>query len=255
MNRVRQPVALVTGGARRIGRSLVQALAQNGYAVAIHHNTAADEAAQLQADIQAQGGNSALVAGDLALPSAALKIAEDAHKALGPVTLLVNNASLFVPDRMGLLDDELWQRHFAINLQAPVWLAQAMARALPADAEGCVINIIDQRVLRPVPHFFSYSLTKSALFSATQMMAQALAPRIRVNAVGPGPTLPNVHDGTEGFAQEVASTLLRRAPTPAQIAEAVLYLARASSVTGQMIAVDSGQHLQFDASAPGAPAA
>lgn len=237
------PVALVTGGARRIGRAIAENLARNGFAVAIHCRDSVAEAQSLRADIVARGGRAAVVQGDLADIASAPRMIAAARDALGPVTLLVNNASTFVPDEMGSLDEDLWQRQFAINVQMPIFLGQAMAAALPMDMRGCIVNLIDQRVWKPTPHYFSYSLTKSALFSATQTMAQALAPRVRVNAVGPGPVLANIHDGEQAFQKEVAATLLQRAPAPSDIADAVLFLARAESVTGQMIAVDSGQHL------------
>lgn len=237
------PVALVTGGARRIGRAIAEHLAGNGFAVAIHCRDSVAEAQSLCADMIARGGRACVVQGDLSNIVSAPRLIAEVSESLGPVTLLVNNASIFVPDDMGRLDAGLWQQQFAINLQMPVFLAQAMAKALPQDMRGCIVNMIDQRVWKPTPHYFSYSLTKSALFSATQTMAQALAPRIRVNAVGPGPILANIHDGEHAFQKEVAATLLQRAPAPSDIAGAVLFLARADSVTGQMIAVDSGQHL------------
>ena len=237
------PVALVTGGAKRIGRAIVETLAQQGYAVAIHCNRSRRDADGLRESILAQGGRAAVVQGDLADIHTAAPLLSDTAQLLGPVGLLVNNASVFEPDHAGALNNELWQEHFTVNLQSPVWLAQAMAHALPAEMQGCVINLIDQRVLKLTPQFFSYTLTKAALLTATKTMAQAWAPRIRVNAVGPGPTLANVHDSKEDYLQEVAATLLQRAPSPQDIADAVLYLARATAVTGQMIAVDSGQHL------------
>ena len=155
----------------------------------------------------------------------------------------MNSASEFSPDELGTLGLEQWDRHFAVNLRAPVFLARDMARLLPAGQEGCVVNILDQRVWKLTPQFFSYTLTKAALFTATQTMAQALAPRIRVNAVGPGPTLKSVRQAEEDFARQEAAVLLGRGPRPEEIAEAVVFLARAPSVTGQMIAVDGGQHL------------
>ena len=166
-----------------------------------------------------------------------------AEKALGPVTLLVNNAASFVADDVRSLDIATWNRQFSINLRAPSQLVGIMAERLPADAKGAVVNIVDQRVWKLTPQYYSYTLTKAALLTATRTMAQALAPRIRVNAVGPGPTFPNSYDGADRLEQEAAGTLLGRRIAPEEIAEAALYLARASSVTGQMIAVDAGQHL------------
>jgi NAD(P)-dependent dehydrogenase (short-subunit alcohol dehydrogenase family) len=237
--------ALVTGGARRIGRAIVERLAGAGYGVAIHCGKAHAEAEALAADITARGGQACVIAADLVDPVAVESIVPAAQAALGPVTLLVNNASSFLADDVRSLDVASWNRQFSINLRAPSVLAGAMANALPAGVDGAIVNIIDQRVWKLTPQYYSYTLTKAALLTATQTMAQALAPRIRVNGVGPGPTLPNAMDGMEGVNAEAAGTMLGHRIDPAEIAEAVLYLARARSVTGQMIAVDAGQHLAW----------
>lgn len=238
---------LVTGGAKRIGRSIVERLAREGYAVAVHCRRSTDVADEMAGRIAASGGKAAVVRGDLADASAVDRLVEDAAKGLGcPLTLLVNNASEFEPDEVETLTQERWDRHFAVNLRAPAFLARDFARQLPADAHGSIVNIVDQRVWKLTPQFFSYTLTKAALFSATQTMAQALAPRIRVNAIGPGPTLANERQGDEDFAKQANAVLLGHGGTPEEIAEAVVYLANARSVTGQMIAVDGGQHLAWE---------
>jgi NAD(P)-dependent dehydrogenase (short-subunit alcohol dehydrogenase family) len=229
--------ALVTGGAKRIGRSIVQRLAREGYAVAIHCNRSAADADALAQEIRGTGGSAAVIAADMADPSAVANIVPEACRTLGPLTLLVNNASVFEPDEAENLNLELWDRHFA---------AQDFARQLPEGAEGSIVNIIDQRVWKPTPQFFSYTLTKAALFTATRTLAQALAPRIRVNAVGPGPTLTGARQDEADFAKQSAAVLLGHGGTPDEIAEAVVYLANARSVTGQMIAVDGGQHLAWE---------
>ncbi len=162
---------------------------------------------------------------------------------MGPVTCLINNASHFEDDRLQTLNEESWRTHMAVNLQAPVFLSQAFAAQLAVGEEGNIINILDQRVLRPNPLFFSYTLSKSALFTATKTMAQALAPRIRVNAIGPGPALASIYQSDEEFEREANSTLLERGTTPEEIAEAVMFILRARAMTGQMIALDGGQHL------------
>jgi NAD(P)-dependent dehydrogenase (short-subunit alcohol dehydrogenase family) len=239
-------VALVTGGARRIGRCLVERLAREGYAVAIHCHRSTQAAEEIAAAIRSTGGEAAVVQADLADASAVGGLVDSAARALGPVTLLVNNASEFQPDEVQTLSQERWDHHFAVNLRAPSFLARDFARQLPSDREGCIINIVDQRVWKPTPQFFSYTLTKAALFTATQTMAQALAPRIRVNAIGPGPTLSNERQAAEDFAKQSDAVLLGHGGTPDEIADAVLYLARARSVTGQMIAVDGGQHLAWE---------
>jgi len=216
--------------------------ARSGYDVAVHHRDSADDAEETAALVHTEGRRACVLAGDLTDRDAADLIGR-ATAELGPVTLLVNNASLFLEDRLQTLDADGLDAHMATNLRAPAVLAQAFAAQLPADRAGLIVNILDQRVWRPNPQFFSYSLSKAALWHATQTMAQALAPRIRVNAIGPGPTLGSVHQVPGEFEQEAAGTPLARAVAPDEIAAALRYLIDAPSVTGQMIAVDSGQHL------------
>ena len=235
--------ALVTGGARRIGRTLCLALAEAGFDVAIHHNESADEADSLKTEIEAVGRRACAVRADLADVVATAGIVGEAAAALGPLTLLVNNASVFEDDRLETITGASWNAHLDINLRAPVLLAQTFAAQAPAGSS--IINILDQRVLKPNPQFFSYSLSKAGLWFATRTLAQALAPRIRVNGVGPGPTLPSIHQSPEDFAAEAANVPLQRRSTPEAIARAVLYLVDAEEVTGQMIAVDGGQHLAW----------
>ncbi|MCG7391871.1 SDR family oxidoreductase [Microvirga sp. ACRRW] len=240
-------IALVTGGAKRIGRSIVEHLVREGYGVAIHCRRSTDVAEEMARNIKTNGGHAVVVKGDLADASAVDRLVDDAVKGLGtPLTLLVNNASEFEPDEVETLTQDRWDRHFAVNLRAPMFLARDFARQLPPDRQGSIVNIVDQRVWKLTPQFFSYTLTKAALFTATQTMAQALAPRIRVNAVGPGPTLANERQGNEDFDKQARAVLLGHGGTPEEIAEAVVYLANARSVTGQMIAVDGGQHLAWE---------
>ncbi|MGV2122185.1 SDR family oxidoreductase [Agrobacterium vitis] len=240
-----KPVALVTGGAVRIGRVITEKLAAKGYAVAVHVRKINDSANDLVKSILAAGGHATLVDGDLSDQCAVETLVERASTRLGPVTLLVNNASKFDPDDVLSLDPHLWEAHFAINLRAPAFLTRDMARRLPADQDGSVVNIIDQRVWKLTPQFSSYTLSKTALWAATRTFAQALAPRIRVNAVGPGPTLSNVRQHPDDFERQSSGVLLGRGGSPVEIADAVIYLAEAKSITGQMIAVDGGQHLAW----------
>ncbi|MGL4727324.1 MAG: SDR family oxidoreductase [Bosea sp. (in: a-proteobacteria)] len=237
-------VALVTGGARRIGRAIAVRLAAEGYALIIHCNASVAEGEALATTIREQGGEATVIAADLADPDAVAGLGEMMGAVFGPVTLLVNNASMFASDDLLALDVPTWNRQFSVNIRAPSVLAGAMARALPQDAQGAIINIIDQRVWKLTPEYYSYTLSKAAMWAATQTMAQRLAPRIRVNAVGPGPTLAN-HDGGDALAREAAGTLLGSIVAPEAVADAVAYLASAAHVTGQMIAVDSGQHLAW----------
>lgn len=239
-----RPAALVTGGAVRIGRAIVLTLARAGYAVAIHTRTSRADAEALRDEIDQKGGRAGVVAADLADHDAVMSLVPAAAAAVGPLSLLVNNASAFEPDEVGSLDRERFDRHFAVNLRAPVFLSETFAAQAPAG--GSIVNILDQRVYRPNPRFLSYGLAKSALYMATTMLAQGLAPHVRVNAVAPGPTLPNVWYGDEAFARRSAAMPLGRGPTPEEIADAVLFLAQASSITGETIAVDGGQHVVWN---------
>lgn len=239
----RYRTALVTGGARRIGQAIVRDLAAHGWAVAIHCNRSADEAENESAAIRATGGEAAVLCCDLADMTEVRRLLPIAAERLGPVTLLVNNAALYLPDAVGALDEEVWRRQFAVNLQAPVFLAEAFAAQLPAGAEGNIVNMIDQRVWKITPKMTSYMLTKSALWTATRTLAQALAPRIRVNAIAPGPTLPNQQGGEDGLRGEVAGVLLERKVELADFGRAVRFLVETRSMTGQMLALDAGQHL------------
>jgi NAD(P)-dependent dehydrogenase (short-subunit alcohol dehydrogenase family) len=238
-----QHVALVTGGSRRVGRAIVERLSSDGYAVVIHCNSSRGEADALAAELIAKGHQAAVVTCDLANPDDVARLVVAAAKPFGPLTSLVNNASVFLSDTLHSIDVPTWNRQFSVNIRAPSVLAKDFAAQLPETIEGSIINIIDHRVWKLTPQHYSYTLSKAALWAATQTMAQTLAPRIRVNAVGPGPVLANIHDGEELFRQEAEGTPLGRSVDPAEIAEAVVYLTRARSVTGQMIAVDSGQHL------------
>ncbi|WP_122466000.1 SDR family oxidoreductase [Brevundimonas lutea] len=239
--------ALVTGGGRRIGRAICLALARAGHDVAVHHRGGAEEARALAGELRGLGVRAEAVFADLADEDQARSLIATAAQAVGPLTLLVNNASLFEDDRVGDLSRDLWDRHIATNLRAPIVLAEAFAAQVPDAAAGraSVINLLDQRVLKPDPRFFSYGLSKAGLWWATRTLAQALAPRVRVNGVGPGPTLPSIHQSQAEFDAEARNIPLERASSPEAIAEAVLYLARADRVTGQMIAVDGGQHLAW----------
>lgn len=237
--------ALITGSVRRVGRALATRAQAAGYDVAVHTRHPDAEAATLAESLANIGGRSAVVGADLTVDAELETLVERAAVAVGPLTLLVNNASLFEDDRIETLTPAGWDAHMGSNLRAPVLLAQAFAAQLPRDRDGLIVNILDQRVLRPTPQFFSYALGKAALWHATQMLAQALAPRIRVNGVGPGPTLASIHQSPADFAAEIAGLPLARGASPEEIADALAYLIDARAVTGQMIAVDGGQHLAW----------
>jgi NAD(P)-dependent dehydrogenase (short-subunit alcohol dehydrogenase family) len=238
--------ALVTGGAKRIGAAIVRELAQDGFAVAIHCNRSVAEADALAAEIRSAGGQAAVVRADLADRAAARRIVGKAATALGPITLLVNNASVFLKDTFGSLDIAVWQTQFEVNLRAPVFLAEAFAAQLPDGCEGNVVNLIDQRVAKLTPEMLSYTLTKSALWAATVTLAQKLAPRIRVNGLAPGPTFPNVYAKDRGMTKETTGVPLRRAVDARDIGRAVRFLVDTPSITGQLLFLDSGQHIAWE---------
>jgi NAD(P)-dependent dehydrogenase (short-subunit alcohol dehydrogenase family) len=235
--------ALVTGGARRIGRAICLALAGAGYDIAIHYGSSRDEAEATADAVRALGCRAAVVQADLTVEAEVRMLVPAAAEALGSLTVLVNNASVFEDDRVGSLSRETWDRHIETNLRAPIVLAEAFAAQAPDGS--AIVNLLDQRVLKSDPRFFSYALSRNGLWWATRTLAQALAPRIRVNGVGPGPTLPSIHQTPEQFAAEAAAVPLARAGNPEAVADAVLWLVDAELVTGQMIAVDGGQHLAW----------
>lgn len=239
--------ALITGAARRIGRGIALDLAADGWQVALHYRRSRAEAESLAQEIRARGGVAAAIAADLGDPADASSLVPRCRDLLGAPCCLVNNASEFHFDTVTTASPDSWDTHLDTNLKAPVFLAQALARHLPPGASGNVINIIDQRVWKLTPDFFSYTISKAGLWTATKTLAQALAPRVRVNAIGPGPVLRSVHQTDAEFAAESRSTLLGRGPEIAEIACAVRFILGTPSMTGQMIALDGGQHLTWAA--------
>ena len=237
--------ALVTGAAKRIGRAIVEDLAAHGFGVIIHCNQSGDEAEHLVSTIRDQGGRAALIKADLTDRAAVDTLIQKAATLAGPIDLLVNNASTFEPDMADDFSWEVWGRHFALHVEAPVLLTRRFAEALPEGRDGLVVNIVDQRVWKPTPRFFSYSLSKSTLWDATRTMAQSFAPRIRVNAIGPGPTLANVRQSAADFRAQTESVLLGHGPSLGEFGSTIRYLWEARSVTGQLIAIDGGQHLAW----------
>lgn len=237
--------ALVTGAARRIGRAIALALAEDGWAVAVHYRNASAAAEELVGMITRHGGRAVSLSADLAREADVATLVPRAIAALGPLGCLVNNASAFDDDRALTVTRESWDRHIEVNLRAPFVLMQDFARFLPADLNGAIINLLDERVWKLTPYFVSYTLSKAGLWALTQTMALALAPRIRVNGIGPGPTLPSPRQSAEQFRQQCDSTPLRRGTSPAEIAAAVRFILAAPALTGQMIALDGGQHLHW----------
>ena len=238
--------ALVTGGGARLGRAIARALAEAGFAVAIHARQASDDTRQTLDTLQALGVGSVLLEADLAREDEVAGLVGQAEAAIGPLGVLVNNASSFERDEWDDADRASWDRHMEPNLRAPFRLMQDFARRLPGDAEGMVLNMLDQRVWSLTPHFVSYSLSKAGLWALTQSMALALAPRrIRVNAIGPGPALPSPRQSQAQFQAQCESVPLGRGTSPGEVARAALSLLCLPSVTGQMLALDGGQHMQW----------
>jgi NAD(P)-dependent dehydrogenase (short-subunit alcohol dehydrogenase family) len=235
--------ALITGAAKRLGRAIALDLARHGWNVAIHYNSSEKEARATEADAKSAGVKVALLQADFSREEATAALVDRAAKALGPLTALVNSASVFENDEWYSADRASWDKHMETNLRAPFVLAQEFARQVPRDEGGAIVNIVDQRVLKPTPQFMSYSLSKAGLYWLNTTLAQALGPRVRVNGVGPGPTMKNERQSPADFERQREATLLGHGADPADICAAVRYLLVAPAVTGQMIAVDGGQHL------------
>jgi NAD(P)-dependent dehydrogenase (short-subunit alcohol dehydrogenase family) len=244
--------ALVTGAARRIGRAMALYLAGRGYDVAVHHAASADAAQSVVRDIRAMGRQAVSLHADLLREDDTAALVPQAAAALGgPLTVLVNNASIFEHDTLHSATADSWHRHIGSNLRAPFVLTQAFAAQSPAAglldgeplATGLVVNMVDQRVLKPTPEFMTYSLAKQGLWALTRTAAQALAPAVRVNAIGPGPTMQGARQTAEHFARQRRATILQRGADAQDICAALGYLLDARAVTGQLICVDGGQHL------------
>lgn len=237
--------ALITGAANRIGATIAKHLALAGYAVIVHHNKSSADAHKLCEDIKNAGGRAAPIQAELCDTMQRQSLIERAANIFGPLNVLINNASVFEPDSATTIDEALWDKHFDVHAKAPIFLSRDFANQLQAKTKGNIVNIIDERVLHDHPGYFSYNLSKSVLWTATKTLAQSLAPIIRVNAIGPGPTLPHTRQSQEQFERSVGTLPLERAASPNDIAEAVLFLLNTKSMTGQMLALDGGEHLEW----------
>lgn len=236
-------IALVTGAARRIGRAIALALARDGWDVALHYATSQADALSTVHEIEQIGRRAVAIARDLADESGVATLVDDCAAALGPLCCVVNNASAFEEDAAANFSPELLARMMRINAAAPIVLAQRLHAQLPAGASGVAVNLLDQKLWNPNPDFLSYTLSKAALKEATRLLAQALAPKLRVVGVAPGTTLASTYQTAEGFAAAHAATPLGRASTAGDIAQAVVYAVNARAVTGTTLIVDGGQHL------------
>jgi len=240
-------VALITGAADRVGAAIARRLAGDGWTVVVHYRASADKAEAVAGDIRAAGGNAATIGADLADRTQRAGLLAAAARRFGPLTLLVNNASLFERDAVADLDEALWDAHFAVHAEAPAFLARDFAAQLPADAKGNIVNIIDERVLDLSPAYFSYTLSKAVLWTMTRTLAQSLAPRIRVNAIGPGPTVPPPHVSPEAHARRLTELPLGRSADAEGIADGVAAILGLDAMTGQMIVLDGGEHIEWPA--------
>ncbi len=243
--------ALVTGAARRIGRAIALDLAAHGWTVAVHCHRSLSEGEHVVAEISRNGGRALLVPANLAREDEVATLVPRTVAELGPLTCLINNASVFEDDRIDTVTRASWDSHLEANLRAPLVLTQAFAAHLPDGTGGAVVNILDQRVWNLTPYFLSYTVSKSALWTLTRTLAMALAPRVRVNAIGPGPTLKSERQTDEHFLAQCRRLPLQRGTTPAEICDCLRFILSARALTGQMIALDGGEHLGWAQPATG----
>ncbi len=238
-------VAIVTGGSKRIGKSIVKKLSFLGWKVIIHYNSNKNDALSLQKEIQKKGGAASIIKANLNSSKATEELISKSEKKFGKLTLLVNNASIFENDSVHSLTIDTWDIHNNVNTKAPLLLSQSFAKLLPKKEPGVIINIIDQRVFSPRPDFISYSSSKNSLFWLTKVLAQALSPKIRVCAIGPGPTLKGARQTDNDFKNQSQSVPLGNGSSPEDISQAIEFILNASSFTGQMITLDGGEHLDW----------
>ncbi|KEY55526.1 short-chain dehydrogenase [Agrobacterium tumefaciens] len=237
---------LITGAARRLGRAIASDLAAHGFAIAVHANESMAQAEEFANEIRQKGGRATAVQADLTQSAPTMALVEKAAAALGPIGVVVNNASVFLADTAETPDPAVFDAHFAVHVRAPSLIAAAFVEQLPAEKSGLIVNIIDQRVLALTPRFYSYTLSKSTLWTATRTMAQSFAPRVRVNAIGPGPTFKSERQAPQDFQAQIDGLILKRGPAPDEFGRTIRFLYDTPSITGQMIALDGGQHLGWE---------
>jgi len=242
-----RPVALVTGGARRLGREIALELSAHGWDVALHYRKSAAQAEAMVQELRARGAEAQAFAADLADEAACRALVPAVHSHFGRLQAVVNNAALFEYDDVHSFSPALMERHWRSNVAPAVLLAQALHARLAEGRTGCVINLLDQKLWNPNPDYLSYTLSKAALEAANTLLAQALAPRVRVCGVAPGVTLPSGPMDQEGFDRAYRCTPLQRSSTAADIARAVRFLLESPAITGTTLLVDGGQHLSQQA--------
>jgi len=243
--------ALVTGAAKRLGRAIALGLAAEGWDIALHCHNSTAEAEETSRDIRALGVRTIVLQADLTKEAEVETLIPRAREKLGPINCLVNNASVFEMDKIDTVTRDSWDRHIETGLRAPLVLSQAFAQQLPEGAEGNIVNMLDQRVWKLTPYFLSYTIAKMGLWTLTRTLALALAPRIRVNGIGPGPTMPSERQTAEQFNAQTAAVPLGHGATPEEIAKGVVFILSAKAMTGQMIALDGGEHLGWQQSSKG----
>lgn len=236
---------LITGSARRIGAAIAQDLAEHGANIIVHHHSSFEDADTLLKTLNLQNIKAVQISADLSDPKQCEALFEQSRQELGAIDLLINNASIFEDDSALDFEPEKFDKHFELHVKAPSMLSAQMAKQSEI-SDGLIVNMIDQRVWRANPNFYSYSLSKAALWMATKTMAQSFAPRIRVNAIGPGPTLPNDRQNASDFKKQTSKVLLKRGPMLTEFGSTIRYMWEAKSMTGQMIALDGGQHLAWE---------
>ncbi|WP_051609202.1 SDR family oxidoreductase [Fodinicurvata fenggangensis] len=236
--------AVITGAGQRLGHAMALALAERGYDLALHCHHSVQNTENLARDCHRLGRKAVVISADLSEESAAAHILEKARSALGPVHCLVNNAALYREDSLEDFTLEQWEQQLAINLRTPALLCQALVNQLPQDSQGCIINMLDQRVAAPTGMFFTYTLSKCGLSDMTAMLARSLAPRVRVNAIAPGLTLPSNGQSQAQFREAQGKTLLGTGPGPDDIVRALVYLLDSPVVTGETLFVDGGERYQ-----------
>ena len=242
---MKKKYALVTGRGKRKGSSVCKALAKNNWHVIIHFNTSREEAEKTLEKIRKCNGKANLIKADLSKFSQVNKIIPQINKKFGNISLLINNASIFNKDTIKTVTSQIWDNHLEINLKAPFFLSKAFSEQLPKGENGVIINFLDQSVLSSRPDFISYSVSKNSLWYLTKSLAQALSPKIRVCAIGPGPTLKGKRQSKKDFETQKKSTLLKTGPSLEEINNAINFILRNQSYTGQMLILDGGEHLKW----------